>query len=183
MTPSFTIVPFEQADTRGVHAFFESLADIDRTFIHADVLRPDVIDAWVDAAGTSRDRRYVAVDGDDIIGYLAVLREHDLSAHVAAIRIVVHPAHRRRGIATALARHAVVSAARDGIKKLVVEVVADQDATVAMFTGLGFEAEGLLREHVLSGAGVAYDLLVLSHFVDELYETMTAAGVEEAVTG
>jgi ribosomal protein S18 acetylase RimI-like enzyme len=183
MTRNIAIVPFAHADKRGVQAFFESLADIDRTFIHADVLRPDVIDAWMDAAATGRDRRSVAVDGDDIVGYLAVLPEHDLSAHVAAIRIVVHPAHRRQGIASALARHAVVSAARDGIKKLVVEVVSDQDATVAMFTGLGFEAEGLLREHVLSGAGVAYDLLVLSHFVDELYETMTATGMEEAVTG
>ena len=76
---------------------------------------------------TSRDRRYVATKGDDIVGYLAVLPENDHSAHVAAIRIVVHPAHRRQGIASDLARHAVVSAARDGIKKLVVEVVADQD--------------------------------------------------------
>jgi ribosomal protein S18 acetylase RimI-like enzyme len=183
MSRPIEIVAFDTADPRRVSAFFESLAGIDRTFIHADVLVPDVLDAWMHPVGTSRDRRYLATKGDDVVGYLAVLPENDLSAHVAAIRIVVHPAHRRQGIASDLARHAVVSAARDGIKKLVVEVVADQDATVAMFTGLGFEAEGLLREHVLSDAGVAYDLLVLSHFVDELYETMTAAGVEEAVTG
>jgi ribosomal protein S18 acetylase RimI-like enzyme len=183
VTKEIEVVPFGTADKGRVQAFFESLDAIDRTFIHADVLRPEVIDSWVDGAATTRERRYVAILDGDVVGYLAVLPENDLSAHVAAIRIVVHPAHRRQGIASMLARHAVVTAARNGIKKLVVEVVSDQDATVAMFTGLGFEAEGLLREHVLSDAGVAYDLLVLSHFVDELYETMTAAGVEEAVTG
>jgi ribosomal protein S18 acetylase RimI-like enzyme len=176
------INPFERADESRLRAFFESLADVDRTFIHADVLRPGVIESWIAEAGTSRDRRYVATVGDEIVGYLAVLPETDWSAHVAVLRIVVRPSHRRRGVASELARHAVVSAARDGIKKLVVEVVSDQDATIAMFTGLGFEAEGLLREHLIGEGGETHDLLVLSQFVDELSATLTTTGVEQAVT-
>ena len=45
-----------------------------------------------------------------------------------------------------------------GMTKLVVEVVAEQEATVAMFTALGFEAEGLLKDHVRSRAGEVHDL-------------------------
>ena len=40
-----------------------------------------------------------------------------------------------------------------GMTKLVVEVVAEQEATVAMFTQLGFEPEGLLKDHVRSQSG------------------------------
>ena len=69
------------------------------------------------------------------------------------IRIVVHPAHRRQGIATTLARHAVVAAAREGIKKLIVEVLSHESATIAMFTGLGFEAEALFRDQVHGPSG------------------------------
>ena len=172
----------ETFDMVRIRGFFESLGEGDRTFVRAAVLRPGVIESWIDNAGTARDRRYLAVVDGEIVGYLAVLPDIDWSAHVAAVRIVVHPAHRRRGIATTLARHAVVIAARDGIRKLVVEVLAHEDATIAMFTGLGFEAEGLLREHVISTAGQSYDVLVLAHFVDQLYETMATVGMSEGVT-
>jgi ribosomal protein S18 acetylase RimI-like enzyme len=182
MTTELEIQPLETFDLERIHAFFESLRDVDRTFIHADVLRRRVVEVWVNDAAATRERRYLARVGDEIVGFLAVLPENDWSAHVAVIRIVVHPDHRRHGVASQLARHAVVTAARAGLKKLVVEVVSDQEATVAMFTGLGFEAEGLLRDHVVSEAGQPFDLLVLSHFVDELYESMTTVGVEEAIT-
>jgi ribosomal protein S18 acetylase RimI-like enzyme len=182
MTAEIEIMPFEQGDEEGVQAFFDSLADIDRTFIHVEET-PGIITSWSEKAGTSHERRYLAAADGAVVGYLAVVPENLWSAHVAAVRIVVRPSHRRRGVATALAHHAVITAAREGIKKLTVEVLSDEHATVAMFTGLGFEAEGLLRDHLIGEGGEAHDLLVLSHFVDELYETMTTAGVEEAVTG
>ena len=37
---------------------------------------------------------------------------------------------------------------------------------MAMFTQLGFEPEGLLKDHVRSRAGEVHDLLVLAHFVE-----------------
>jgi L-amino acid N-acyltransferase YncA len=96
--------------------------------------------------------------------------------HVAEVRIVIDPAHRRQGVATRLARHAVITAVQSGIDKLFVNVVADETGTTAMFAALGFEAEGLLRNHVRGADGEVHDLLVLSHFVDEMVESMSAAG-------
>ena len=52
-----------------------------------------------------------------------------------------------------------------------------------MFTQLGFEAEGLLKDHVRSQSGEVHDLLVLSHFVEELWATMATTGVDELVLG
>ena len=43
-----------------------------------------------------------------------------------------------------------------------------------MFTKLGFEQEGRLRRHVRSATGETHDLLVLSHFVDELAASLAA---------
>jgi hypothetical protein len=62
-----------------------------------------------------------------------------------------------------------------------VEVVANQEATVAMFTTLGFEAEGLLRDHVRSQDGEMHDLLVLAHLVEPLWDAMRTTGVEDLV--
>ena len=40
-----------------------------------------------------------------------------------------------------------------GLKKLVVEVIADQAPLIAMFRGLGFEPEALLTDHVRDRSG------------------------------
>jgi len=103
------------------------------------------------------------------------------SAHVAEIRIVVDPAHRRTGIGLALARHAVLTAAGQGTRKLSVQVVAEQQPTIDMFASLGFSPEGLLKDHVRSASGELHDLLLLAHDVDELWDTMSAAGISDAV--
>ena len=50
-----------------------------------------------------------------------------------------------------------------GLQKLYVEVVAEQEGAVAMFTALGFQAEGLLRDHVRDRDGQLRDLVLLAH--------------------
>jgi hypothetical protein len=63
-----------------------------------------------------------------------------------------------------------------------VEVVADQEGAVALFTALGFSAEGLLRDHVRDGDGRRRDLVLLAHPVDDHWAAMTTAGIDDAVT-
>ena len=122
------------------------------------------------------------VDGE-VVGHVAIIQGVAWSRHVGELRLVIDPEHRRRGLGRLLAQRAVVEAVELGMTKLVVEVVAEQEATVAMFTGLGFEAEGLLRDQVRSQSGQVHDLLVLSHFVEELWATMATTGVDELVAG
>ena len=54
-----------------------------------------------------------------------------------------------------------------GLKKMVVEVVADQESTIAMFRSLGFEPEALLTDHVRDRAGGLRDLMILAHSVED----------------
>lgn len=159
-------------DEERVATFFAALPEGDRTFLKDDASRPDVVAGWFasDAAADpdQAPHRVVALVGGDVVGYVAVIKGVAWSSHVGELRLVVAPDYRQKGIGRLLAQRAVVSALELGVIKLVVEVVAGQDRLFEMFTRLGFEQEGVLRRHVRSTTGETHDLLVLSHFVDEL---------------
>lgn len=167
-------------DVDRLREFLAGVPEGDRTFFREDVLAPGVVERWL----ADPDRRCViAVIGGEVAGYIAVVRGVGWSTHVAELRLVVSPAWRRRGVGRLLAQRGVIEAVEMGATKLVVEVVAEQEPTVAMFIGLGFEPEALLKDHVRSQTGEEHDLLVLSHFVDELWASLRTSGVEDLVLG
>lgn len=171
------IVPLEADHCDAVLRFFQSLPDSDRTFIKEDVTDPATVRAWT--AGEARGRRWVALDGDEIAGYLAVLPLPGWSDHVGEIRIVVAPGRRGQGLGRELARHALVQAVEAGLTKLVVEVVADQEPVLTLFTGLGFTGEALLRDHIRGRDGQLHDLVLLAHHVGETWSGMQTVGVAD----
>jgi L-amino acid N-acyltransferase YncA len=163
----------EPGDRAALERFLDEIPDADRTFLKEDVADPDVVAAWV----VPGDARSIAVEGGDVVGYVAVIALHGWSSHVGEVRIVVDPDHRGRGVGQALARHAVLEALELGVAKLVVEVIADQEALIAMFVALGFEPEALLIDHVRDRSGELRDLLVLAHSVEQQWASMAAAGI------
>ena len=166
------------ADADALRAFFATVPEGDRTFFREDVLDAGTIDRWL---ADPRQHRLIAFVGGEIAGHLAVIPGVNWSRHVGEVRLVIGPEHRRRGIGRFLAQRAVVEAAELGVTKLVVEVPAEQMSTVAMFTALGFEAEGLLKDHIRTRAGETHDLLVLSHFVEQLWSAMSTVGIDDAL--
>jgi L-amino acid N-acyltransferase YncA len=166
----------EPGDRAALERFLDEIPDADRTFLKEDVADPDVVAAWV----LPGDARSIAVEGGDVVGYVAVIALHGWSSHVGEVRIVVDPDHRGRGVGQALARHAVLEALELGVAKLVVEVIADQEALIAMFVALGFEPEALLIDHVRDRSGELRDLLVLAHTVAEQWASMAAAGIVDS---
>jgi ribosomal protein S18 acetylase RimI-like enzyme len=171
MTPT----PLGKDDVPALKAFFERVPEGDRTFFREDVANDGVIEGWL---ASETDRRYLARDGDDVVGYLALIPEVGWSAHVAEVRVVVDPSRRRQGIGRDLARHGLIEAVQMGYTKLIVEVVADQEPTLEMFSKLGFGAEALLRDHVRDDRGELHDLIVMSHFAEENWSAMQAMGME-----
>ena len=162
-------------DSPALSGFFERIPESDRTFLKEDVGDPRVLEDWVQP-GTGRT---IAVDDGQVVGALAVVPLHGWSSHVGEIRLVVDPDHRGRGIGRRLARQAVLDAVDMGLGKLVVEVISDQGALIAMFRGLGFEPEALLTDHVRDRSGQTRDLIVLANSVDEQFAALSAAGVTE----
>src|SRR5215218_3800350 len=123
------IKQLEPADREALERFLVRVPEGDRTFFKEDVEAPEVVDAWTRPGPA----RALAVEDGDVVGYVAVVPLHGWSSHVGEVRVIVDPEHRGRGVGRALARRAVTAAVELDLRKLVVEVVADQEATIAMF--------------------------------------------------
>ena len=169
-----TVRRLEDGDEGSLTSFLAAVPPGDRTFIKENVADPSIARAWIADITTPRA---VAVEGNEIVGLVAVIPGISWSSHVGELRLVVHPAHRRRGVGSALARWAVLEAARIGLLKVVVEVVAEQAAAVTMFQGLGFEGEALLADHIRDRDGNLRDLLLLAHRLDKNWAGLTAFGL------
>jgi len=166
------------ADAAALSRFFQRIPEADRTFLKEDVNDPRVIEHWV----LPETARSIAVDDGEIVGSVAVVPLHGWSSQVGEVRLVVDPVYRGRGIGRLLARQAVLDAVQAGLGKLVVEVIADQEALIAMFRGLGFEPEALLHDHVRDRSGQLRDLIVLANSVDEQFAALTTAGLAEQLS-
>ena len=169
--------PIEPGDEAALTRFFARIPEGDRTFLKEDVDDPDVVAAWAHP-GTART---IAVDGGEVVGSVALAPLHGWSSHVGEVRLVVDPGHRNKGIGRALARQAVLDAVDLGLAKLVVEVMAEQQALVGMFRALGFEPEALLADHVRDRTGRVHDLLVLANDVESQFAAMATAGITDQV--
>jgi RimJ/RimL family protein N-acetyltransferase len=80
-----------------------------------------------------------------------------------------------------LARRGLLDALRLGLRKIVVEVVADQTPAINMFQAIGFSGEALLRDYVRDRSGELRDLVLLAHSVDDRSSAMATLGIDEAV--
>ena len=175
-----TIVELRPGHADALSRFFAELPAGDLTFIEEDVTDP----AQVRSLAASARDRWLTVDARvpehfTVTGYLAVRRLPGWSDHVGQIRLAVHPVHRRAGLGRTLARHALIQAMEAGLRKLVVELIADQEHAIAMFTALGFTGEALLRDHIRDRDGRLRDLVVLAHYVEETWAAMATVGLQE----
>jgi ribosomal protein S18 acetylase RimI-like enzyme len=164
-------------DAAGLMAFLGRIPEGERAFFKEDLDRAS-IDRWFTAG---RGWRGVAIAENQVVGYVAVIPLHGWSDHVGELRLVVEPERRRTGVGRHLARRAVLAAIELSLRKLIVEVVAEQEGAVGMFQALGFQAEGLLRDHVRGPGGELHDLVLLAHPVEDHWAGMSAAGIDDAL--
>jgi ribosomal protein S18 acetylase RimI-like enzyme len=157
--------------------FLDGLPEGDVTFIKEDVRDPEVAEGWL--AAPRGLRCWVAVDESGaVLGLVSIQPLVGWSSHVGELRLVVDPERRGRGLGRTLARHALREAVDAGLEKVVVEVVAEQEGAVRMFTDLGFRGEALLRDHIRDRSGALRDLLLLAHDVREEWSSMASVGID-----
>ncbi len=174
------VVPLGPERCDALLRFFTALPEGDLTFIREEVTDPDTVRSW--AAGPGAGGRWVSVERDEVTGYVAVRPLPGWSDHVGEVRLVVAPASRGSGLGRELARHALVQAVGSGLTKLVVEVVAEQGAALALFTELGFTGEALLTDQIRDRNGQLRDLMVLAHHVRDTWAGMDTVGVVDELS-
>jgi L-amino acid N-acyltransferase YncA len=175
----FAVRPMTSEDASAFEAFISHVPAGDTRFLKGNPEGP--AQAF---AGFIRDpnaRRLVAVESDQVIGVAGAFPDSGWSSHVAEIRVLVSADRRRRGLGRVLARSALVEAVKLGCTHAYVEVVAEQEALVAMFQDLGFEPQALLADFVRDGAGDFHDLMILTHRADDQWGRSQLFGLTEVV--
>ena len=161
-------------DLGAVMRFLRELPEGDRTFFKEDV------DEGTVARWTADDQapRWIVVGEDGVPqAMLAIVPGALWSSHVGELHLVVGQQYRRRGLGRRLARYGLAEAVRLGLRKIVVEVAAEKESDIAMFTSIGFDPEALLRDHICDRQGNLRDLVVLSHDVAPRSASMDVIGL------
>ncbi len=179
-----TVRPMSADDRFAVLAFADGLPDHDLLFLRRDIRDADVIDEWTSEIESGRMVTLLALADDELLGYASIDRSQlQWSSHVAEIRCVVSEVARGKGLGRLLVEQAFQAAVASGIEKLVARMTPDQKGAVAAFEGLGFVAEGLMRNHVRDLSGEKHDLLVMGLDVVAFHSTLESYGVGEAAPG
>ena len=146
-----------------VAAFAARIPERDRGFLDRFLLYDVAVAGWTQATPA---RRIVAVDGADVVGLVTVEPQRGWMSHVGDFRVVVQPSARGLGVGATLIDHGVQLATSLELGKLSVEVMASNDAGLALFERHGFHREAVLSRHVRDGEGSLQDLVVLARELD-----------------
>jgi RimJ/RimL family protein N-acetyltransferase len=135
-------------------------------------------EGWLVTNGTWRsvsdERRYVrairrskaaavlvAEAPEGIVGRLSLSRDpHPASRHVADLGLMVAADWRRRGVGRALMLGAEEWARGAGVRKLELHVLPNNEAAIALYESLGYEREGVRRNHYRRGADLVDAVLM-----------------------
>jgi GNAT superfamily N-acetyltransferase len=170
------------ADEAAVLAFARALPTHDLLFLPRNISEPKVLAAWIKEIERGSIISLLAVKSGRVVGCGTIVRDLlSWSPHVGEIRMVVSSDVRGLGVGRALSQETFALALGVGLEKLQVQMTVDQTGAIAIFEGLGFKAEALLRDHVRDAGGRKHDIVVLGHNVAQVRAQMEAYGLPGAV--
>src|ERR1700694_1102741 len=170
------------ADEAAVLEFAQKLPVHDLLFLPRNISEPKVLAAWIKEIERGSITSLLAVKSGRVVGCGTIVRDElSWSPHVGEIRNVVSPDVRGQGVGRALSQETFALALSGGLEKLLVQMTVDQTGAIAIFEGLGFKAEALLREHVRDIAGKKHDIVVVAHNVAQVRAQLEAYGLPDAV--
>jgi GNAT superfamily N-acetyltransferase len=170
------------ADEAAVLEFAQKLPVHDLLFLPRNISEPKVLSAWIKEIERGSITSLLAVKSGRVVGCGTIVRDVlSWSPHVGEIRMVVSTDVRGLGVGRALSQETFALALSVGLEKLLVQMTVDQTGAIAIFEGLGFKAEALLRDHVRDLSGKKHDIVVLGHDVAKVRAQLEAYGLQDAV--
>jgi RimJ/RimL family protein N-acetyltransferase len=176
--------PMTYEDADALHRFFTGIPEEDLLFLRRDVTDRDVIESWAQDVAADQTFTLLAERGGTVVGEASIHRSRvPWTAHVGEIRVVVDAENRSLGLGTALVQAIFLEALRRGVEKIVAEMTPDQKGAINVFQKLGFQVEGLFRDHVRDRRGGKHDLVVMAHEVHDTSDEMAQWGITDEVNG
>ena len=168
------------ADEAAVLVFAQAVSTHDLLFLARDITHPKVVKAWIRDIEAEIITTLLAWRRGEIIGCAAIVRDPlAWSGHVAELRVVLLESMRGKGLGHQLTEEAFATALSGGAEKITARMTLDQKGAVAVFEGLGFTIEALLRDQVKDREGRKHDILILSHDVARTSAQHEAYGLGE----
>ena len=153
--------------------FFSGLPADDRKYLRRDVTRRDVVERRIKIMKNGRVRRLVALSGKEIVADGSLdLEGHGWGDGVAEIRLIVARPFQRLGLGRQLARELFLLAAQNRVERIVVRMLAPQEAALNIFRKLGFHDEFLIPQHVRDREGNLQDMIVMRCNLEDLWQEM-----------
>jgi RimJ/RimL family protein N-acetyltransferase len=178
------LTPLQPQCSGALLSFYRALPVEDRLVLKDDVTSGEWAEGFLRKVETKEVISLVAKAGGKVVGEATLYRSlRGWTRHVGEIRVTVAAAFRRRGLATALASAQVKIATDLGIEKIIVQVVDNQLAARRTFEKLGFHKDAILPHHVMDGAGMKRDLIVLANDVSQIWAAMEAVNQDYARLG
>jgi L-amino acid N-acyltransferase YncA len=176
---SHVIRRFRASDAEAMVGFARSLPEHDLLFLSRDVREPRVVAAWLKAIEDGEIDSLIAEDGGKIVATAALVRDPlSWSAHVGEVRLLVAPGRRGAGLGSDLLQGVFMIAKDRGLTKLVARMTIDQTGSIALFEGVGFRAEAMLKDQVRGADGRSHDVAILSYDAARVAALHAATGIE-----
>lgn len=112
----------------------------------------------VDALRVPEIRFFVAEDGEDVLGTIALARKE---GYGEVKSMFVDPSARGRGVARALLRHVEGVAREMGVPVLRLETGSLLEAAIALYTAQGFRSCGAFGDYAVNGTSVFMEKLLV----------------------
>lgn len=178
-----TVREMTTQDLDAVVTFANALPEHDRLFLQRDLTQKKVVREWMKGWDERRIAAILAETDNGMVGYgMVVPSAETWSQHVAEVRISVGAEARGKGLGRFLAQEAFAIALACNVEKMTARMTPDQQGAVAAFEGLGFRAEGLLRDHMIDKDGNRHDLLIMGHDVQRFQSTLQSYGIDAELT-
>lgn len=93
--------------------------------------------------------QFVAVVGPDVVGWCDIRRrEIDSHAHRGTLGMGIVPGYRGQGLGTRLIKATLDAARAAGLRRIELDVHADNPRAIALYEKVGFVREGIARDAV-----------------------------------
>ena len=153
--------PMIAEDESSLIQFFKTIPSEDISHLRDNIKNPDVIHTWASNLDYDVTLPLIAEINGKIIGDCTLHQNRGgWTSHIGTIRVVIHPDHRGKGLATILVGEMVQVAIDSGIQKLEGQFMAEQKGPMTVFEKLGFVKIATLPQHVKDLKGEVHDLLI-----------------------
>lgn len=168
---AYTIMPAAEADWPGIWQIFRTVVAGGDTYSYAADTSEDLArEMWIGAGkyGTGALGYVVKNSAGLVIGTYSLRRNHlGHGSHVANAGYMVHPDHRRQGVARAMCLHSLTEAARIGCRAMQFNyVVSTNSGAVALWESLGFRIIGISPGSFAHRTLGYVDIYIMHRFLD-----------------